>query len=459
MLWEHLGNIWTLDIPSYDGFNLSSDFCPEYHWRYVQNEIDASGDYTGHFGGTSAACPQVAGLAALILSLNSDLEYNQSQNLHEVEQIIRLSADKPHSTVYNYNWDSQQPGHSKEMGYGRINAYEALKYTIENYGGTIGGDGKTVTFHEDITIESGVELTIASGTTVKFKPDKKLTVEGTLTAEDVTFESTSIHGEWGGLVFSGSSCSSSELEECTIEEAIVGITITGSNASPTIEKCLVQDCDSYPLKLTSDCTPNIYNNKLYAGSAHAVYISSADGDFNDNEFRTSSGSTYGVYVTGSSSNPDFDSKEGISGNLFDLSNIASHGAYAAGGYPEFGDRGPHDGLNDFINRGSSKYIYNNTGSSIDAEVNYWGGTPQSSWFSGSIDYNPYESSSNDAGPTWKIISSPFSIGSNFYEEGDYENALVELKSALEQDKESADAAGSLCFQNGQVSIKTEQISR
>jgi hypothetical protein len=46
-------------------------------------------------------------------------------------------------------------------------------------------------------------------------------------------------------------------------------------------------------------------------------------------------------------------------------------------------------------------------------VNYWGGTPQSTWFSGSVDFSPYESSSNGAGPTWKEAINPFAAGKEY----------------------------------------------
>lgn len=68
--------------------------------------------------GTSFASPQVSALAALIWSVNPSLA-----NL-QVEDIIKSTADKVGG--YNYNWDPNQPGHSRELGYGRINAYRAL---------------------------------------------------------------------------------------------------------------------------------------------------------------------------------------------------------------------------------------------------------------------------------------------------------------------------------------------
>lgn len=71
-------------------------------------------NYTGRFGGTSAACPQVAGLAALILSVHPTFTPAQVFN-----RIIN-SADK----VGGYTYTN---GKSIELGYGRINAFNALQ--------------------------------------------------------------------------------------------------------------------------------------------------------------------------------------------------------------------------------------------------------------------------------------------------------------------------------------------
>ncbi|MEO0539850.1 MAG: S8 family serine peptidase [Cyanobacteria bacterium P01_A01_bin.105] len=85
-----------------------------------------SGDYTDTFGGTSSACPVVAGVAGLILSANPHLEG------WEVKQILQDTADKitdPHNdpqlgVAYGtYN----NKGHSLWFGYGKVNAYAAVK--------------------------------------------------------------------------------------------------------------------------------------------------------------------------------------------------------------------------------------------------------------------------------------------------------------------------------------------
>jgi subtilisin family serine protease len=70
-------------------------------------------DYTGRMGGTSAACPEVAGVAALILSVHSS--YTPAQ----VFTIITNSADKVGGFTY-------VSGRCNEMGFGRLNAFNAL---------------------------------------------------------------------------------------------------------------------------------------------------------------------------------------------------------------------------------------------------------------------------------------------------------------------------------------------
>lgn len=72
--------------------------------------------YTGRFGGTSAACPQIAGIAALMLSINPNLSPQQ------VFDIITSGADK----VGGYSYSN---GRSNELGFGRVNARNAVYRT------------------------------------------------------------------------------------------------------------------------------------------------------------------------------------------------------------------------------------------------------------------------------------------------------------------------------------------
>lgn len=77
------------------------------------------------FGGTSSACPVVAGVAALVLSANPDLTAS------EVRRILQTTADK----ITDTNPDPQLglrrgtydvTGHSEWFGYGKVNAARAV---------------------------------------------------------------------------------------------------------------------------------------------------------------------------------------------------------------------------------------------------------------------------------------------------------------------------------------------
>lgn len=101
--------VYTTDLQGVDGYNDSSG---------------TTGDYTS-FGGTSAATPNTAGVAALILSVNPQLSSQQ------VYDFIESNVDKTGGYVYtagtggnsNLTWNS-------EMGYGRVNAYRAVEYAL-----------------------------------------------------------------------------------------------------------------------------------------------------------------------------------------------------------------------------------------------------------------------------------------------------------------------------------------
>lgn len=109
-------DMWTIDIPGSNGYNP---------WHQDQGEefdddvtLPATGinylSYTGHFGGTSYSCPVVAGVAALVLSVNPQLSPQTVCN------VLKMSAEK----VGGYNYGVN--GRCNEMGYGRVNANNAV---------------------------------------------------------------------------------------------------------------------------------------------------------------------------------------------------------------------------------------------------------------------------------------------------------------------------------------------
>ncbi len=320
-----------------------------------------------------------------------------------------------------------------------------------------------ITVLGDVTISNGITLEIEPNVNVTFAPmdveagginssKSEIIVDGTLIANGATFTATS-KGDWYGIVFNSGASSSSYLDGCTIENGYIGVYIDGSDptiddceisdcsvrgvyvkgsaAQPTIQFCHIHDNDLGAMLIENDANPRVYESKIYAPSGTAAYIYSADGLFCGNEFRTST-SAYGLVVYGSTSAPEFN-EDYYQGNLWDMAYIAgSRAVNIPSGYPEFGDSPVHTGANDFLHIGANEYyIYNASGNTILAESNYWGAAqPQESWFYGSVDKNPYESSSQNAGPSWKIKASPYQDALIAYDEGKYEEAMQLFESLL-----------------------------
>ena len=129
------------------------------------------------FSGTSAAAPHVAGIAALLLSVNDQLTPSH------VYQAIRATADTTGCPISSTILDSRQ------CGSGRVNAYEALKHVLQNHGGTLA---------QDLVISAG-ETWDFDSVTLEFAPGKRLIVEGTLLADNTIFKASDPTLGWGGI--------------------------------------------------------------------------------------------------------------------------------------------------------------------------------------------------------------------------------------------------------------------
>ena len=82
----------------------------------------SSGNYTATFNGTSSACPNAAGVMALILSVNPGLSMTAAR------QIIESTCNKVGGYVYNTGVSGQPNGTwSNDLGYGLVNAFAAVQ--------------------------------------------------------------------------------------------------------------------------------------------------------------------------------------------------------------------------------------------------------------------------------------------------------------------------------------------
>ena len=105
-----------------------------------------TGNYRNDFGGTSAACPQVSGTAALMLSANPQLSESQVRN------ILQETAT-----------DMGASGFDNTFGYGRLNAYKAVMEAIERGPYIIGNSTLCISSKvyslENFSIESELGIT------------------------------------------------------------------------------------------------------------------------------------------------------------------------------------------------------------------------------------------------------------------------------------------------------------
>ncbi|MBK5356674.1 S8 family serine peptidase [Pseudomonas sp. TH41] len=84
-----------------------------------------SGAYTEFFSGTSSACPGAAGVAALVLGVNSALDRQA------VRQILADCCDKIGSADDGPLGQYDLNGHSYYYGHGRLNALRAVRLALE----------------------------------------------------------------------------------------------------------------------------------------------------------------------------------------------------------------------------------------------------------------------------------------------------------------------------------------
>jgi len=82
--------------------------------------------YTAYFGGTSSACPLVAGLAGLIISANPELTSKQVRKILQ-ETTDKIVDKKPDIVLKNKKGTYDANGHSEWFGYGKVNAEKAVK--------------------------------------------------------------------------------------------------------------------------------------------------------------------------------------------------------------------------------------------------------------------------------------------------------------------------------------------
>ena len=102
--------IWTTDRTGAVGYNPGGG----------TTRGDVAGNFTSKFGGTSSACPGVAGVAALVIGRNPNLRWD------EVRDILKRSCDRIDTAGGQYDSNGRSPFY----GFGRVNAKKAVELAM-----------------------------------------------------------------------------------------------------------------------------------------------------------------------------------------------------------------------------------------------------------------------------------------------------------------------------------------
>lgn len=213
------GHIYTTDLWGLWGYNGDTKAAVEYN--------PAIGlEYTSIFSGTSAAAPQVAGVAALVLSVAPTL------NPAEARSILCSAADKVGGYAYTEE-GHLGPGFDDEMSYGRLNAYKAVlaaQTGTAHVTANITWYSASTPIYGSLVVDNGVTMTLAEGASLNFLAGT-LTVSSGATLvleEDATLSFYQVVGNYRLIVNGGGTVDGAGAASSTIEGRVE---VTGTNAT------------------------------------------------------------------------------------------------------------------------------------------------------------------------------------------------------------------------------------
>ena len=150
------------------------------------------------------------------------------------------------------------------MGYGRLNANQALKYVIEHFGATVPA-GETMTLSND---------------TFNMEPGVQIVADGTLTIDNATFQRAQPTQSWDGILINGvgSIVKNSTIDGATVgvEVAALNVTIDNTTLSNNTIGVLTDYHTSCPACFNGRSTLTLKNSDITNSASTGLYARHAD---------------------------------------------------------------------------------------------------------------------------------------------------------------------------------------
>ena len=343
---------------------------PGQNVRILTTDLVSGSHGVGNGWGTSLAGPIVAAQVALILSVNPELRVD------EVYDIVTRSAEKidqgrhPDTFFWTDTGTGEHLAWNQWSGYGRINAFLALKYALEKKGGTL---------VRSFDVEAG-ETWNFEPVTVAAPDGLGMGAYGSLNAIGTTFTEAVPGQGWNGLRYHAGS--SGILNSVTVERSDGGLGtkygsagITVNDATVSLNACALIENAGHGLSVIgSGATVSLTDCQVtYNGAAGIAFFSQASGSVQSSTLgRNGEAGLLAASYASVDLGTGADGCNSVSGNLGEGIRALSGADIDAGGATQIGGEDYFD-HNRFFGNGTYDASAGSS-SLIWAERNWWGTT-------------------------------------------------------------------------------------
>jgi parallel beta-helix repeat protein len=239
---NYISEVTSISLPS--GYTIPSSTV---NWKIVL--YNTGGNYTWMSGSSSTA----QAWSVILPNVPRGNGWQIDQQTGKVLGVVLVSALDNHGGIVTGGINIEVSGVSGNTSSGSLTANETW------YG--------AITLTGDVTVPSGITLTILENSKIYFPNSNSLFVNGTLSAQGVTFSPTSSN-TWGSICFSGSTASGSLLNNDVIQNGTKVQFLNSANA--TIQNSTISNCTQGIY--VYNASPTVAKNQILYPTNEGIYI-------------------------------------------------------------------------------------------------------------------------------------------------------------------------------------------